>query len=151
MELTQKCDEYESESLNQFLNINKCKTVQNLTEKSPSAVSNASSAPLVSLSFSWTSRGHSSCCLSKRLGFLLVVVPGFVRHRLFISHEIIIPAGSRYCPNHIQRNIENVDLTSTTTTLNRYLITQLIRFLLSEALRNENVRPNFESQSHLQD
>lgn len=35
MELTQKCDEYESESLNQFLNINKCKTKLFTIHQSP--------------------------------------------------------------------------------------------------------------------
>lgn len=125
--------------------------MQNLTERSSSGVPNAFSPPTVSLPFSCTSRGHSSCCLCKRPGPKLVVVPVDVRHRLFISHEVIIPAGSRCCQNHLQRNIEDVNLTSTTTTLNRYLITQLIRFLRSEVLRSERVRLNFESQSHLQD
>lgn len=80
--------------------------MQNLAERSSSAVPNAFRPPTVSLPC--TSRGHSSCCLCRRPGPKLVVVPVDVRHRLFISHEVIIPAGSRCCPNHLQRNIEDV-------------------------------------------
>ncbi|XP_062603508.1 uncharacterized protein LOC134265287 [Saccostrea cucullata] len=116
-----------------------------------SAQPDISSPPSVMLLFSSTLRGHSACCLCKRPGPKPVVVPVEMRHRLFLSHEVIIPAGSRCCPNHLQKNIEDVSLISATTTLNRYSITQMIRFLRSEVLRSEKIRLDFEKHSQLSD
>lgn len=58
------------------------------------------SPPSIPLPFPSTSRGHASCCMCKRQGPKLVVVPVGVRHHIFITKEVIIPAGARCCPNH---------------------------------------------------
>lgn len=58
------------------------------------------SPPSIPLPFPCTSRGHASCCMCKRQGPKLVVVPVDVRHHIFITKEVIIPAGARCCPNH---------------------------------------------------
>lgn len=109
------------------------------------------SPPSVTLPFPCTTRGHSSCCLCKRPGPKLVVVPVDVRHRIFISHEIVIPAGARCCPNHLQRNIEKISPSAETTTVNRSYISQLIRFLRTEVLKTEKTRLSFDNSSHLID
>lgn len=93
-----------------------------------------------------TSRGHAMCCICKRPGPKLVVVPVDLRHRIFLSNEIIIPAGSRCCPNHLQQNINDLNPIADTTTFNKTSITQLIKFLRSEVLRIEKTRLDFWQQ-----
>jgi hypothetical protein len=38
----------------------------------------------------------------------VVVVPLDARHEIFILKEIIIQAGARCCPNHLQQKIEEL-------------------------------------------
>uniref|UniRef100_K1QXM2 Uncharacterized protein n=1 Tax=Magallana gigas TaxID=29159 RepID=K1QXM2_MAGGI len=109
------------------------------------------SPPSVTLPFPCTTRGHSLCCLCKKPGPKLVVVPVDVRHRIFISHEIVIPAGARCCPNHLQRNIEKISPSAEITTVNRSYISQLIIFLRTEVLKTKNTRLSFDNSSHLID
>lgn len=118
---------------------------------SSSSVPAAFSPPSVTLPFPSTLRGHSYCCICKRPGPKLVVVPVDVRHRIFVTHEIIIPAGSRCCPNHLQQKIEDMNPISSSTCLNRQSIVQLLKFLRCEVLRSERTRLNFESPSQLTD
>lgn len=98
-----------------------------------------------------TSRGHAMCCICKRPGPKLVVVPVVVRHRIFLSKEIIIPAGSRCCPNHLQQNINDLNPIADTTTFNKTSITQLIKFLRSEILKIEKTRLDFDNSDSLTD
>lgn len=37
------------------------------------------------------------------------IVPVGVRHHVFINKDVIIPAGARCCPNHLHKNIENLN------------------------------------------
>lgn len=73
------------------------------------------SPPSVQLPFPSSARGHSSCCICKRPGPKLIVVPVDIRHQIFISKEIIIPAGARCCPNHLHGNIGDLEPTADTT------------------------------------
>lgn len=109
------------------------------------------SPPSVTLPFPCTSRGHAMCCICKRPGPKLVVVPVDLRHRIFLSKEIIIPAGSRCCPNHLQQNINDLNPIADTTTFNKTSITQLIKFLRSEVLRIEKTRLDFDNSESLTD
>ena len=97
----------------------------------------------VILPFPCTLRGHSYC---KRPGPKLVVVPVDVRHRIFITHEIIIHTGSR-CPYHLQQNIKDMNPISSSKCLNRQSIVQLLKLLRYEVMRIERTRLNFKSPS----
>lgn len=81
------------------------------------------SQPSVQLPFHSSVRGHYSCCICKRPGPKLIVVPVDIRHQIFISKEIIIPADARCCLNG------DLEPTADTTTVNRSTITQLLKFL----------------------
>ena len=105
------------------------------------------SPPSVLLPFPSTSRGHSYCCLCKRPGPKLVTVPTDVRHRIFITKEIIIPAGSRCCPVHLERPIDDIRPVAETTTLSKTTITNLIKFLREEVIRQERTRLDFNTLS----
>lgn len=109
------------------------------------------SPPSVQLPFPSSARGHSSCCICKRPGPKLIVVPVDIRHQIFISKEIIIPAGARCCPNHLHGNIGDLEPTADTTTVNKSTITQLIKFLRSEIQRQEKTRLDFNSEKTLSD
>ncbi|XP_061196000.1 uncharacterized protein LOC133204277 [Saccostrea echinata] len=122
-----------------------------LTSTSQPSSSTPASSPSVQLPFPSTARGHSSCCICKRPGPKLIVVPVDIRHQVFISKEIIIPAGARCCPNHLQGNIGDLQPISETTTVNRTTIAQLVKFLRSEIQRQEKTRLNFNNDESLSD
>ncbi|XP_048768744.2 uncharacterized protein LOC125662931 [Ostrea edulis] len=105
------------------------------------------SPPSVTLPFPCTSRGHAACCICKRPGPKLVVVPVGFRHRIFITKEVIIPAGARCCPKHLQRDIESLNPTARTTKFNKTSITELIKFLRTEIIRSEKARLDFDSEN----
>ncbi|XP_062596569.1 uncharacterized protein LOC134258027 [Saccostrea cucullata] len=107
------------------------------------------SPPSVLLPFPSTSRGHASCCICKRPGPKLVVIPVEVRHQLFISREIIIPSGARCCPNHLQQKIEELNPVTETTMFNKTGITKLIKFLRMEVLKKDKTRLDFDSSESL--
>ncbi|XP_062599343.1 uncharacterized protein LOC134260823 [Saccostrea cucullata] len=121
------------------------------TEQSSASPAPPFSPPSVTLPFPCTSRGHAMCCICKRPGPKLVVVPVDVRHRIFISKEVIIPAGSRCCPKHLQESIQNLNPVAETTTFNKTSIFQLIKFLRSEVMRSEKTRLDFNNSESLTD
>lgn len=47
---------------------------------------------------------HSTCFICKKRGPKLVVVPTNARFNTFVHHSIIIPAGARCCPIHIDQD-----------------------------------------------
>ena len=61
-----------------------------------------SSPPSVALPIPSTSTSHAYCCICKRPGPKLVVVPPECKTRVFVHQNILIPAGSRCCPVHIK-------------------------------------------------
>lgn len=107
------------------------------------------SPPSIPLPFPSTSRGHASCCMCKRQGPKLVVVPVGVRHHIFITKEVIIPAGARCCPNHLQQNIDDLNPLSDSTLFNKTGITELVKFLRNEVLKKERTRLDFDSGGNL--
>jgi hypothetical protein len=80
-----------------------------------------------------------------------VVVPVDVRHQIFISKGVIIPAGSRCCPKHLEGNIGDLHLITESTAVNRTTVVRLIQHLRTEIQRQEKVRLNFEDDEHLGD
>lgn len=107
------------------------------------------SPPSIPLPFPSTSRGHASCCMCKRQGPKLVVVPVGARHHIFITKEVIIPAGARCCPNHLQQNIDDLNPLSDSTLFNKTGITELVKFLRNEVLKKERTRLDFDSGGNL--
>lgn len=107
------------------------------------------SPPSIPLPFPSTSRGHASCCMCKRQGPKLVVVPVGVRHHIFITKEVIIPAGARCCPNHLQQNIDDLNPLSDSTLFNKTGITELVKFLRNVVLKKERTRLDFDSRGNL--
>jgi hypothetical protein len=79
------------------------------------------------------------------------VVPSEFRQRIFITKEVIIPAGARCCPNHLQRNIESLNPVANTTNFNATEITELIKSLRNEVLRCEKTRLDFDNSESLTD
>nr|XP_022290376.1 LOW QUALITY PROTEIN: uncharacterized protein LOC111102014 [Crassostrea virginica] len=114
-----------------------------------------SSSPSVSLSIPSTSRSHSNCFLCKRPGPKLIVVPASARFQVFLKCEIIIPAGSRCCPNHVDDGYFKADVwsqikASKNSLLNRSFILDLAKRLRVMALQNSS-RIDFESSTNLSD
>uniref|UniRef100_K1QJ74 Uncharacterized protein n=1 Tax=Magallana gigas TaxID=29159 RepID=K1QJ74_MAGGI len=130
--------------------IKKKTSIPSLVQQVPAQSTEAPplSPPSIPLPFPSTSRGHASCCMFKRQGPKLVVVPVGVRHHIFITKEVIIPAGARCCPNHLQQNIE-VNPLSDSTLFNKTGITELVKFLRNEVLKKERTRLDFDSSGNL--
>ncbi|XP_062614066.1 uncharacterized protein LOC134275791 [Saccostrea cucullata] len=111
------------------------------------------SPPSVTLAIPSTFKSHSSCFLCKRRGPKLVVVSSKARYDVFMKHEIIIPAGSRCCPNHLYEDNFVSDLTivdtKENTSVNRTTILDLLKRLRSAALQSKTSRINFDCSSTL--
>nr|XP_034308171.1 uncharacterized protein LOC117683221 [Crassostrea gigas] len=87
--------------------------------------------------------------MCKCQGPKLVVIPVGVRHHIFITKEVIIPAGARCCPNHLQQNIDDLNPLSDSTLFNKTGITELVKFLRNEVLKKERMRLDFDSRGNL--
>ena len=48
-----------------------------------------------------TGKSHSACCLCKKRGGKLVLIPTEARYRLFIEKEVLLLSGSRWCSSHL--------------------------------------------------
>lgn len=123
------------------------------TPKRPKS-SALSSPPSISLSIPSTPKSHAQCFLCKRPGPKLVVVPSNARFDVFMNCEIIVPAGSRCCPNHLENGEFKADMlhsikTANSSLLSRTSITELIKSLRTSAQQNENRRIDFETSSNL--
>jgi hypothetical protein len=79
------------------------------------------------------------------------VVPSEFRQRIFITIEVIIPAGARCCPNHLQRNIESLNPVANITNFDATEITELINSLKNEVLRCEKARLDIDNSDSLTD
>ncbi|XP_056014968.1 uncharacterized protein LOC125654892 [Ostrea edulis] len=113
------------------------------TPKRPRSSNVLTSPPSVSLCIPSTSKSHSHCFLCKRPGPKMVVVPPNARFRVFLNCEIIIPAGSRCCPNHLDDGQFKTDVWSKikankTSWLNRSTILDLLKRLRTVALHNSS-------------
>ncbi|XP_052090260.1 uncharacterized protein LOC127726916 [Mytilus californianus] len=125
----------------------------------PSAPKRAKlSSPLsISLPISSTIKGHAQCCLCKKRGPKLMVVPQEARFNTFLEKNIIIPAGSRCCPRHLCTEgftkEANEDITSvyTVSDFNRSGLLELIDTIREHALKNKNARIDFDKSSSLND
>ena len=115
------------------------------------------SPPSVSLPFPCTPKGHSVCCLCKRAGPKLIVMTTQIRHQVFMEREILIPAGSRCCPNHIYDNrvsdtaLNDIRTVGDRSELNRSSVADLLRFMRTTALRHEKTRLDFDGPNGLKE
>lgn len=131
----------------------KFKLSQVPTPKRPKS-SALSSPPSISLSIPSTPKIHAQCFLCKRPGPKLVLVPSNARFDVFMNCEIIVPAGSRCCHDHLENGEFKADMlhsikTANNSLLSRTSITELIKSLRTAAQQNENRRIDFESSSNL--
>lgn len=121
----------------------------------PRRDNNLSSPPSVRLSIPSTSKTHSYCFLCKKPGHKLINVPSKARFSTFLHNEIIIPAGSRCCPVHLQVDsftseaISTMKCTNNNVILNRTTIVNLLKNLRDAALCNEKSRINFDDEKIL--
>ncbi|XP_062587204.1 uncharacterized protein LOC134248846 [Saccostrea cucullata] len=121
--------------------------------RKPNAVS---SPPSVSLSIPSTPKSHAQCFLCKRAGPKLMVVPSNARFNVFLNCEVIVPAGSRCCPNHLEDGDFKSDVlprikATSESFLSRTAITDLIKRLRATAQHNKNCRIDFDNSSNLTD
>ncbi|CAC5390289.1 unnamed protein product [Mytilus coruscus] len=100
---------------------------------------------------------HSSCCICKRRGHKFVVVPSCIRNNVFIEKNVIVPAGSRCCPGHIDGDLLKDDAMKQISDLksecqfNRTDIFNLLQQVRAIALKNQNKRIDFDSDSFISD
>ena len=95
------------------------------TPKRPKS-SALSSPPSISLSIPSTPKSHAQCFLCKRPGPKLVVVPSNARFDVFMNCEIIVPAGSRCCPNHLENSEFKANMLHRIKTPNSSLLAGLL-------------------------
>ena len=114
-----------------------------------------SSPPSVSLPISSTSKSHSYCFICKKPGPKVVVVSPQAKFSVFLQREVLIPAGCRCCPGHLNDNnstqeaISNISCISDNILLNRTSIIDLLKKLRTVALRNEHSKIDFDSDNAL--
>lgn len=68
------------------------------------------------------------------------IVPVGVRHHIFITKDVIIPAEAPCCRTQLHQNIEDLNAVSDFTLFNKTEITELVRFLRNEVLKKERTR-----------
>lgn len=94
------------------------------------------SPPSVTLKIPSTPKSHARCFLCKKPGPRLIVINSSARTTAFVEHNVIIPAGSRCCPSHLQDDrIVSDCFTSVSTQDISFLSRSEILHLLS-SLRN---------------
>ena len=116
-----------------------------------------SSPPSVALPIPSTSTSHAYCCICKRPGPKLVVVPPECKTRVFVHQNILIPAGSRCCPVHIKDHTltdESISMLKSTydeSLLNRTTIVDMLQRMRDICKRHEKTRLDFDSRHTLND
>ena len=115
---------------------------------------NESSPKKHSPSYFSTGKSHSSCCVCKKRGAKLVVIPAEVRYRLFIEKECLLLAGSRCCSCHFvdnyftQATLNDINImTKSPTDFNRADLMNLINYVRTIALKNEQSRIDFDGDN----
>ena len=97
------------------------------------------------------------CCICKRPGPKLVVVPPECKTRVFVHQNILIPAGSRCCPVHIKDHTlteESISMLKSTydeSLLNRTTIVDMLQRMRDICKRHEKTRLDFDSRHTLND
>ena len=115
-----------------------------------------SSPPSVSLKIPSTSKSHNYCFICKRPGPKLIVVTSDTRLQTFVQHNILVPAGCRCCPNHINNEqfIEEaiVNLPTTETAfVNRSMVINLLNKMREIITTQQKAKFDFESMLFLYD
>ena len=115
---------------------------------------NESSPKNIALPIFSTGKSHSSCCVCKKRGAKLVVIPAEVRYRLFIEKECLLLAGSRCCSCHFvdnyftQATLNDIKImTKSPTDFNRTDLMNLINYVRTIALKNEQSRIDFDGDN----
>lgn len=121
----------------------------------PKRPSNVQSPPSVSLPIPSTAKSHSYCFICHKPKTKLVVVSSNIRFYIFLHKGVIIPAGSRCCPDHIvDSKLKSEDMTmieckSDKTLLNRSTVFELLQNLRTFAIQAEKSRIDFDTQETL--
>lgn len=115
-----------------------------------------SSPPSVSLPVPSTSKSHAYCFLCKRAGPKLIVVSSECRTSVFVSDNILIPAGSRCCPGHIiDGTLKSESLQKLKTTdhafVNRTEILDMLQRMRAICQKQHNIRLDFDDSKSLSD
>lgn len=107
-----------------------------------------------------TGKSHSSCCICKDRKSRFQTLSTENRHKTFISTGHLLLSGARCCPMHIDSDgILNEEAilylksssSSSTTFFNKTELLALITDIRTIALKNENMRIDFDNNSVLKD
>ena len=93
------------------------------------------SPPSICLSIKSVTKSHARCSVCKKPGPKLVVVQAPVRIATFIAHNIIISAGSRCCPSHLDTHSFKADVLGNVATVNQTFINRSSIIDMLSALR----------------
>ncbi|XP_033726743.1 uncharacterized protein LOC117316313 [Pecten maximus] len=115
----------------------------------------------IALPIGSTGKSHSTCCVCKRRGHKLIVVPSDCRYRLFVENGKLLLAGARCCIGHLDDGFfTDHALTNYLgdsfkgqdhSNLNRSDTMELINNVRSIAINNQKYRIDFNQGSSLQD
>ena len=114
------------------------------------------SPPSVSLSLASTAKTHAYCCICKKPGPKLVVIPTESRTAVFVERNVLIPPGNRCCPVHFDNGAISSDAiqqipTTENAFINRTTITELLQQLRSLCQKNEKQCLNFDDEKTFTD
>ena len=91
------------------------------------------SPPSVSLSLASTAKTHAYCCICKKPGPKLVVIPTESRTAVFVERNVLIPPGNRCCPVHFDNGAISSDaIQQIPTTENAFINRTTITLVMSE-------------------
>ena len=116
----------------------------------------SNSSPSLTVLIPRKTKSHAYCCICKRAGPKLVVVPGEVSFSVLLCRNIIIKEGSSCCPSHIADGTINPDLlkelnTVHSTELNAAEIHDIIQKLRATVKQSASKRLDFDRVDALSD
>lgn len=118
------------------------------------------SPKIIQLPITSAGKSHSSCCVCKDRKSKFQTLSTENRHKAFLSTGHLLLSGARCCPTHIdsdgslneQAILHFKSLSSSSTTFfNKTELLALITDIRSIALKNENLRIDFDNKNTLKD
>ncbi|XP_053389742.1 uncharacterized protein LOC128552719, partial [Mercenaria mercenaria] len=105
----------------------------------------AASPPSVKLNIPSTPKTHARCLACKKPGPKLIVISAPARFAAFLHHNVIIPAGARCCPSHIEEKtcmlrpecLRNIPVTEQSF-MNRTTILNLLKQMREMCCKKQN-------------
>ncbi|XP_053393255.1 uncharacterized protein LOC123531130 [Mercenaria mercenaria] len=106
----------------------------------------AASPPSVKLNIPSTPKTHARCLACKKPGPKLIVISAPARFAAFLHHNVIIPAGARCCPSHIEEKtcmlrpecLRNIPVTEQSF-MNRTTILNLLKQMREMCCKKQNI------------